>query len=77
MNNYLLLLPSTFSISYFRLTDLLKELDNLKKDSDGDVETLIKTFEAESVTGDMTQIYQKIKDKRMVIIFTIDRLLTS
>jgi len=49
------------------LTKLLQELDNLKKEIDNDTEDVIKAYEAESVTSEMTQIYQKIKDKRIVI----------
>ena len=49
------------------MTKLLQELDNLKKEIDNDTEDVIKAYEAESVTSEMTQIYQKIKDKRIVI----------
>jgi hypothetical protein len=42
-------------------------LDNIKKEADTDTEEVIKAFEAESVTSEMTQIYQGIKDKRIVI----------
>ena len=44
----------------------MRQLDELKGVSDSNTEGLIKSFEAESVTSDMTQIYQKIKDKRTV-----------
>ena len=55
-----------FFITIFRLTDLMRQLDELKGTSDSQTEGLIKSFEAESVTSEMTQIYQKIKDKRTV-----------
>lgn len=50
-----------------KLTELLQTLDNLKKEADSDTEAVIKAFEAETVTSEMTQIYQGIKDKRIVI----------
>eukprot|EP00826_Nyctotherus_ovalis_P001219 TRINITY_DN1016_c0_g1_i1.p1 TRINITY_DN1016_c0_g1~~TRINITY_DN1016_c0_g1_i1.p1 ORF type:complete len:622 (+),score=216.51 TRINITY_DN1016_c0_g1_i1:229-2094(+) len=52
--------------SHRRLTELLTNLDGLKKEADADTEEIIKAFEAESVSSEMTQIYQGIKDKRRV-----------
>eukprot|EP00826_Nyctotherus_ovalis_P001221 TRINITY_DN1016_c0_g1_i11.p1 TRINITY_DN1016_c0_g1~~TRINITY_DN1016_c0_g1_i11.p1 ORF type:complete len:675 (+),score=180.50 TRINITY_DN1016_c0_g1_i11:229-2253(+) len=52
-----------------KLTDLLKELDSIKKEADSDTEEMIKAYKAESVSGDMTQIYQGIRDKRAVIFY--------
>jgi len=49
------------------LTNLLQELDNLKREIDNDTEDVIKAYEAESVTSEMAQINQKLKDKRIVI----------
>ena len=49
------------------MTNLLQELDNLKREIDNDTEDVIKAYEAESVTSEMAQINQKLKDKRIVI----------
>lgn len=49
-----------------RLTDLLKVLGDNKKEAEGIVESMIKTYEGESVTNEMMQIHQKLKDKRIV-----------
>ena len=66
-----------FFITIFRLTDLMRQLDELKGTSDSQTEGLIKSFEAESVTSEMTQIYQKIKDKRTVKYNIISRPLMN
>lgn len=45
----------------------MTNLDSIKKEADTSTEEMIKAFEAESVTSEMTQIHQGIKDKRAVI----------
>ena len=49
-----------------KLTEELKVLGELKKECEGTVESMIKTFEGDNVTNEMTQVYQKLKDKKQV-----------
>jgi hypothetical protein len=38
----------------------------MKKESEGITESMMKTLETDSVTGEMFQVFQKIKDKKTV-----------
>lgn len=62
--------PSPAVTKYFinknRLTELMSQLDDLRKESEGSLEGIIKLFEGESVTSEMIQIHQKLKDKQTV-----------
>jgi len=64
-NNYHQQLLS-ITLTNNRLTELMTRLDATKKEADTITEEMFKTSEAESVTSDMTQIHQGIKDKRTV-----------
>jgi hypothetical protein len=46
----------------------LKALSDMKKESEGLAERMMKTLESDSVTNAMCQIHQKIKDKKAVIL---------
>lgn len=50
-----------------RLTELLKRLSDLKEENEKLNENMLSTFEAEKVTNEMTQIYQKLKAKTPVL----------
>lgn len=46
------------------MTELLKSLGELKKETETITEGMIKSFESETVTSEMTQVHQKLKDKK-------------
>jgi hypothetical protein len=44
----------------------MKNLGDLKKESEGITENMMKTLENDSVTNEMFLVHQKIKDKKTV-----------
>jgi hypothetical protein len=57
-------LAESLSPAAAKLTELLKNLGELRKEAETITEGMIKSFESETVTSEMTQVYQKLKDKR-------------
>lgn len=50
------------------MLDLLATLDTLKNESETISHEMINTFESDNAMHEMTQIYQKLKDKTQVLL---------